>query len=192
MKIAIFGFGGHAKEVAVQVNEPIDFFVDDNLTNEFTKPISSFNPKTHLIMIAVAEPKERERIVDRLPKNTKYFTFIHPTSQIMSKDIIIGEGSFIGANTILTTNIKIGKHSILNRGNQIGHDCIIGDYFSAMPSAVVSGNVKIGNRVYLGTLSSIKQNITICDDVTIGLNSGVVKHITEKGIYAHTPSKKIN
>lgn len=45
-------------------------------------------------------------------------------------NIEISEGSFIGAYSILTTNVKIGKHSILNRGNHIGHDCRIGDYFS--------------------------------------------------------------
>ena len=66
------------------------------------------------------------------------------------EDIEIGEGSFIGAYSILTTNIKIGKNAILNRGNHIGHDCQIGNYFSAMPGAIVSCNVKIYYLVYMG------------------------------------------
>jgi UDP-3-O-[3-hydroxymyristoyl] glucosamine N-acyltransferase len=98
-------------------------------------------------------------------------------------NVEIGVGSFIGAYSILTTNIKIGSHTLLNRSNHIGHDCIIGDYFSAMPGSIVSGNVHIGNKVYLGTNSSIKEKLTIIDDVLIGLNTGIVKSINKSGTY---------
>mgnify|MGYP003334056057 CR=1 FL=1 len=141
-------------------------------------------------MVAISDPKIRYDIVQKLPEGTKYFTFIHPTALIMD-DIEIGEGSFIGAYSILTTNIKIGKHSILNRNNQIGHDSVIGDYFTTAPGVQISGNGTIGNRVYFGTRSCVKQKITICDDVTIGMNAGVVKNIIEPGIYIGTPAKKI-
>ena len=113
MKLALFGYGGHAREVAVQMNEPVEFFVDDEYSNEYTKPISSFDPEEYMIMVAVADSKQRKAIVETLPNNTKYFTFIHPTVLMMDKDIEIGEGSFIGAYSILTTNIRIGKHGIL-------------------------------------------------------------------------------
>ena len=100
-------------------------------------------------------------------------------------------GSFIGAYSILTTNIKIGKHSILNRGNHIGHDCRIGDYFSAMPGAIVSGNVTIYSLVYMGSNSSIREKLSVHSLATIGMNSAVVKHIEEGGVYVGCPVKKI-
>ena len=129
--------------------------------------------------------------MDKLPKETKYFSFIHPTTLIMDENIQIGRGSFIGAYSILTTNIQIGKHAILNRGNQIGHDCIIGDFFSAMPGSIVSGNVQIGNRVYLGTNSSIIEKKYLLHDIVIGANGVVVDDITEEGTYVGVPVKKI-
>ena len=106
-------------------------------------------------------------------------------------DVEIGVGSFIGAYTVLTANIKIGKHALLSRGNHIGHDCIIGDYFSAMPGAIVSGNVIINDSVYMGTNSSIKEKLNINSLVTIGLNAGVVKDIIHSGTYIGVPAKKI-
>jgi UDP-3-O-[3-hydroxymyristoyl] glucosamine N-acyltransferase len=60
-----------------------------------------------------------------------------------------------------------------------------------MPSSVISGNVTVGDKLYMGTNSSIREKINICSDVTIGMNSAVVKDITEKGIYVGLPSKKI-
>ena len=192
MKLALFGYGGHAREVASQINKIVKFFVDDEYVNEHTHPISSFDPTTHSMMVAVADPKERAKIINRLPKETKYFTFIHPTVLVMDKDTIkIGVGSFIGAYSILTTNIKLGDHAILNRGNHIGHDSVIGDYFSAMPGSIVSGNVKIFDCVYMGNNSSIREKLSIHSLSTIGMNSAVVKHIEEPGIYVGCPAKII-
>jgi sugar O-acyltransferase (sialic acid O-acetyltransferase NeuD family) len=187
---ALYGYGGHAREVANQIGEEVVFFVDDEWVNEFTKSISSFDTNKYEMMIAISNSNDREDIVKRLPKETKYFTFIHPTAIILN-DVEIGEGSFIGINSVITCNIKIGKHSILNRCNQIGHDSIIGDYFSAMPGSIVSGNVTIGNNVYIGTNSSIREKINVCNNVTIGLNTGLVKNIDSPGTYVGSPLKKI-
>jgi sugar O-acyltransferase (sialic acid O-acetyltransferase NeuD family) len=191
MELALYGYGGHAREVAAQIDQPITFFVDDKYLTEETKPISEFDPTKYLIMVAVADSKDRFDMVQRLPKETQFFTFIHPTALILSDNVQVGVGSFIGANSILTTNIKLGKHAILNRGNQIGHDSEIGDYFSAMPGAIISGNVKIHDCVYMGTNSSIKEKLSIHSLSTIGMNSCVVKHIKEPGVYVGVPVRKI-
>ena len=191
MKLAIFGYGGHAREVRCQIGREVTFFVDDEYANEIAKPISDFNPHKCKMMVAIADSKEREYIVSRLPKDTKYFTFIHPTAQIMDDTIEIGEGSFIGANSILTTNIKLGKHALLNRGNHIGHDTTTGDYFSMMPGSILSGNITIGDTVYMGSNSTIREKLTIKDDVTIGMSSCVVNNINESGTYVGIPCKKI-
>jgi sugar O-acyltransferase (sialic acid O-acetyltransferase NeuD family) len=175
------------------MNQEVTFFVDDKYapTVPNVTGISTFNPEEYLMMVAVADSKDRADIVSRLPKETKYFTFIHPTVQIMDDNIEVGEGSFIGANSILTTNIKLGKHALLNRGNHIGHDCFIGDYFSAMPNAVIGGNVWIDNKVYLGSCSNIREKIKIVANTTVGMNAAVVKNITESGVYVGVPAKKI-
>jgi sugar O-acyltransferase (sialic acid O-acetyltransferase NeuD family) len=191
MKLALYGNGGHAREVAVQIGQPVTFFVDDEYVTHGAEPISKFDPTEYSMMIAVGNSRDRFDIAQKLPKETIYFTFIHPTVLILDDNIEIGEGSFIGANSILTTNIKIGKHALLNRGNQIGHDTVIGDYFSAMPGAIVSGNVTIYDLVYLGTNSTVKEKISIHSLCTIGMNSCVAKSIEESGVYVGTPSKKI-
>ena len=192
MKKALIGYGGHAREVIFQMGKNLPCFVDDEYVTKDTLPLSSFNPKKYKIIVAIGDPIERKKIISKLPKDTKYFTFIHPSAQIMDKKTItIGLGSFIGANSILTTNILIGKHSILNRGNQIGHDTKIGDFLSAMPGSIVSGNCNLGDCVYLGNNSSIKEKLSIHSLTTIGMNGAVVKHIEGHGTYVGVPIKKI-
>jgi UDP-3-O-[3-hydroxymyristoyl] glucosamine N-acyltransferase len=80
---------------------------------------------------------------------------------------------------------------VLNRANQIGHDCVIGSYFSAMPGAIVSGNVRIHDCVYMGTNSTIKEKLSVHSLATIGSNAAVVKHIEDTGTYVGVPAKII-
>jgi sugar O-acyltransferase (sialic acid O-acetyltransferase NeuD family) len=173
------------------MGEILPCFVDDEFVSVETIPLSKFDPNEFEVMVTIADPIKRMKIVNKLPITTKFFTFIHPTSLIL-QNIKIGDGCFIGAMSILTTNIKIGNHCILNRANHIGHDTIIGDYFSAMPGSIVSGNCHLGNRVYLGTNSSIREKINVSSDVIIGLNSGVVKNINNPGKYGGVPCVKLN
>ena len=190
MKKVLIGNGGHAREVMAQMGVNLLRFVDDQFVDNNTLPLSQFDPTKHVAMVAVADPKDRYDIVQRLPKETQFFTFIHPTALLMN-DVEIGEGSFIGAYSILTTNVKIEKHAILNRGNHIGHDCKIGNYFSAMPGSIVSGNVTIYDLVYMGNNSSIREKLSIHSLSTIGMNSAVVKHIEIPGTYVGCPAIKI-
>lgn len=194
MKKALIGNGGHAREVMSQMGITLTRFVDDKYWIEGDSkvlPLSKFKPTEYIVMIAIGDSKDRYEMSNRLPKETLYFSYIHPTALILDNNISIGEGSFIGAYSVLTTNIKIGKHAILNRANHIGHDCSIGDFFSAMPGSILSGNVYVKSCFYLGTNASVREKINICDNVTVGLNSCVVKNIIEEGVYVGTPVKKI-
>lgn len=190
MERALIGYGGHAREVMSQMDEKLICFVHDKYVDENTKPLSEFDPEKYEVMVAIADPKIRFDIVSVLPNNTKYFTWVHPTALIMD-DVEIGEGSFIGAYSILTTNIKIGKHALLNRSNHIGHDCKIGSYFSMMPGSIVSGNVRIYDCVYMGTNSCVKEKISIHSLSTIGMGGVVTSNINEIGTYVGVPVKKI-
>ena len=193
MKKAFIGNGGHLREVIAHTKFDVIRFVEDEYfkDEEKTLPLSQFNPKEYDVMIVIADSQVRSRIQKSLPKETKYFSFIHPSAILMDRNIVIGDGSFIGANCVITTNVKIGNHAILNRNVNIGHDVVIGDCFSAMAGSVVSGNVSIGNNCYMGNNSSIREKTTICDDVVIGMNGSVVKNIDKPGTYVGVPVNKI-
>ena len=53
MKLALFGYGGHAREVACQIGKEITFFVDDQYvpTAPNVKGISTFNPEEYVMCV---------------------------------------------------------------------------------------------------------------------------------------------
>lgn len=191
-KRALIGGGGHTREVLRHLDCDIKIFVDDQFyeNKKGYYKLSDFDPELYEIMVCVGDPSLRERIVNKLPENTLYFTFIHPTALILDENIKIGKGSFIGPYSIITTNVEIGNHSILNSNNRVGHDTVCGDFLSMMPGSIISGNCKLGDRIFLGSNSSIREKVFICSDVIVGLNSGVISNINNSGTYVGNPAQK--
>ena len=190
MKKALIGAGGHAREVESYLGEEIVFFVDKEYVdteNPKILCIDDFNPNEYEVMVCMGDSNDRHKIVNKLPTNTKYFSFIHSSAIIQNK-VIIGEGSFIGPYTLINTNVKLGAHTLLNRFNNIGHDSICGDFLSMMPGSIISGNCKLGDKIYIGTNTSIREKLTICNNIVIGLGSSVVKNINKSGTYVGSPT----
>lgn len=195
MKKAIIGSGSFAREIRACILDEVVYFVEDQFYSQGYKdchPLSEFKPDIYEVVVAVADTNVRKRIVESLPKDTQYFTYIHNTAQILDNNIDIGEGSIICANCIITTNVVIGKHCHLNLATTVGHDTIIGNYFTSSPGVHISGNCEISNLVTMGTGSAIKEKTKIlCENVTIGMQAAVVKDISEPGVYVGVPCNKM-
>ena len=192
MKKALIGAGGLAGEMAALISAELPCFVEDTYL-PFAKgkvlPLSSFDPSVYQVCIAIANPLVRARIAANLPQSTKYFTYIHPTALFHGEREAIGEGTFIGCYAVIMNDVVIGKHVLLNRNNQIGHNSVLGDFFTGLPSAIVSGNVTTGVRVLMGAGALVLENLRVCDDVTIGAMACITKDIVKMGVYVGTPAR---
>lgn len=193
---ALIGGGGFSREVRAYMrddgyHDDIHIFVDDAYAKKDLFPLSSFDPLNYEVLIAIGDSAQRASMAQRMPANTRYFSFIHSSAKLYGKNIKIGDGSIICPNCILTDNIQTGQHCIFNLSVTIGHDCVLGSFITASPQSAISGNCKIGDTVYLGTNAAIREKISISSDVVIGMNSCVVKNIDKPGIYVGCPAKMI-
>lgn len=206
-KICIVGTGGFAREVLCcladvlsilgkQVTEASCFMETDEHYREteiMGVPVireSDFDPALYQVLVAIADPSVRKRVVAQLPETTQYASIVHP-SAVLSDHITLGEGSIVCAGTILTCNISIGKHAQLNLHTSIGHDCRIGDFFTTAPGARISGNCAVGDCVYFGTNAAARQGLRICDDVTVGMGTMVLNDISRQGVYVGNPLRQL-
>lgn len=142
---------------------------------------------------AVGASRVREKIINNMKSinpAVKFGTVIDPSVE-MSDLVTIGEGSIICAHTIITVNISIGNHVIINLDCTIGHDAILQDFVTLYPSVNVSGNTNIGHAVELGTGMQIIQGKTVGDYSIVGAGAVVVKDIPEKCTAVGSPAKPI-
>lgn len=144
------------------------------------------------VVCAVGASVVRKKIIEKLgnKKNIHFATLIDP-SALVSKRLIIGEGSIICAGTIVTVDIEIGSHVIVNLDCTIGHDAKIRDFVTIYPSVNVSGLVTIEEQTELGTGTQIIQGKTIGKETIVGAGSVVVKDLPEKCTAVGSPAKPI-
>jgi sugar O-acyltransferase (sialic acid O-acetyltransferase NeuD family) len=208
-KIAVFGAGGFGREVKMlidQVNdrgatyEFVGFFDDSEpkgkMINGYPvlggrKELNEY-PEELCIAYAVGNPATKKKIVDSLT-NSKISTptLVHPSVYIGKDDVAIGEGCIICAGCIITVNIRIGNFVILNLGCTVGHDTVIEDHASFMPSVNISGEVVIREGVYAGTGAKIINQLEIGAYTIIGAGAVVSKTLPEYCTAVGIPAKPI-
>ncbi|AIQ31986.1 transferase [Paenibacillus sp. FSL P4-0081] len=144
------------------------------------------------VVSTIGNAKTRRKSISELSRFSyiNYVTLIDP-SVVMSEWVDIGEGSIICAGSILTVNITLGTHVIVNLDCTIGHDAVIGDYSTLYPSVNLSGNTLVNNNVELGTGSQVIQGITIEEGTIVGAGAVVVRDLPANCTAVGSPAKPI-
>lgn len=207
--IVIIGAGGFGREVKIiidainKVSKQYTFlgFYDDGI--EKGKIINGFPVLGNLadlnavnsetgVALGIGNPQTKSKIVDLLQNTSLWFpTLIHPNTTISDDEVRIGQGTIVCAGTIITCNIKIGEFVTLNLLCTVGHDAVIDDYASFMPSVNISGEVHIAEKVYVGTGASIINQLTIGKSTTVGAGAVVSKSLPEYCTAVGIPAKPI-
>lgn len=206
----IIGAGGFGREVAwlverinaVKSTWNIKGFIDDNSVlwgkTEDGYPIAGgsdflLEQKREIWTVcAVGNAKVRQNLIKKLDTNPNiHFATVIDPSVILSGRVIIGEGSIVCAGSILTVDITIGKHVIINLDCTLGHDDVISDFVTIYPSVNVSGNVIIGACAELGTGMQIIQGKRIGKGSILGAGTVVVKDIPDGCTAVGSPARVI-
>lgn len=209
-KIIIIGAGGFGREVKFlidrinnihQTYEILGFYDDndrlDNLVNgiPLLGTINDLIATTDKVAIAlgIGVPQVKENIIKRLSKNLnfEYPNIIDPTAIVGNDGVTIGLGNVICANVVITCNIKLGNFLTINLGSTVGHDTLIDNYSSFMPSVNISGDVQVGKSVYVGTGAKIINLLDIGANTIVGAGAVVSKSLPANCTAVGIPAKPI-
>lgn len=205
--IVIIGAGGFGREVAWLIEDinkvseewNIVGFVDDNETilgevingYKVVGNVEWLKRQKLNVVNAIGDPIIKQKMINRLEgSKNQYPVLIHP-SVIFSDKVTIGEGSIICAGNIITVDVEIGRHVIINLSCTIGHDAIIGNYTTILPGVNVSGFAKIGECSSIGTGTAIIQHVTIGHNTIIGAGSVVIKDLPADCTAVGVPARPI-
>ena len=114
--------------------------------------------------------------------------FVGPFTEIQ-KDVQIGDHCKIQSHTFICELVTIGNHCFIGHGVMF-----INDLFSnggpAQGKKELWKKTNIGNHVSIGSNATILP-VSICDHVVIGAGAVVTKNITQPGVYAGSPARKL-
>lgn len=203
-ELIIVGGGGFAKEV-IWLAEDCGFKVigllDDNEENHGNTVfgvtvlggVSSWveYPNSEFI-IAIGNPRTKKIVARKMESLGKpnFTSLIHP-SVYLSNSISFGKGCIVCAGVMLTVEIKIGEHVILNLGVSVGHESTLKDFVTVAPQASISGNVILGELAEVGTGSCIRQGLEVANGGMLGMGAVLTKSIPQNTIFAGNPARKL-
>ena len=117
-------------------------------------------------------------------------TVIAPTAHV-SKYASIGEGTVVMHQAIVNAGAQIGMGCIVNTFANIEHDVKIGNFCHVSTGAMVNGEAEIREGTFIGSQSVVNQCVEVCKLTVVASGSVVHKNITESGVYAGNPIKRI-
>lgn len=152
-------------------------------------PLSEFNPVFVDSYVMGFSGRKMVPLLDDLKARfgIKFDPLIHSKSmgQMGSS---IDEGTMVDAGAIVGPWAKVGRHVILNRGSNVGHDCQIGDYCFIAPSAVLCGHVVLGENVFVGANATVLQDVKIGENTIVAAGAVVTRDIPSNVMVAGVPA----
>lgn len=205
-KYVIYGASGHGKVIAdilEKNNASIIGFLDDDAKkwgqdffgykvfkkNKFLP--TDFSPEECKIIIAVGENITRKILAERLvAEGFKFGKAIHP-SAVIGKNVTIGEGTVLMANSVVNAESKIGKHCIINTSVSVDHDGLIRDFVHLSPGCHLGGRVEVGELSWIGLGAAVIQNIKIGRNSIVGAGTVVIRSVPDDQVMVGNPARFI-
>ena len=119
----------------------------------------------------------------------------------LGTNVFVGPFCEIQKGVVIGDRTKVQSHSFICELVNIGRDCFIGhgvvfinDVFSnggpAQGDRTKWKATLVGNNVSIGSNATLLP-VSICDGAVIGAGAVVTKDITEPGVYAGNPAKRL-
>lgn len=142
--------------------------------------------------LGIGDNKVRAKLGESVKKNNKsLITLIHPQA-LLSKQVQIGDGTFIARGACINPLAQIGEGVIINTSVVIEHECTVHNYAHIAPSATLAGKVTIQSGAFVGANAVVKQGVTVGANAVIGAGSVVLQDIPDNAIMAGVPAKPLN
>jgi sugar O-acyltransferase (sialic acid O-acetyltransferase NeuD family) len=137
-------------------------------------------PTTPSRSVLAAELKERFGL--------RFHTLVHPAAYV-SPLAKLGEGVFVGANSVIGPGAALAEHVFVNRGVTIGHDTRIGAFSRIQPGSNLGGLSRIGHGVTVGIGATLIERLVVGDNAYIGAGAVVTGDVDANVLMVGVPAK---
>lgn len=144
--------------------------------------------------VAIGDSRARQQIADRCLSRGARALSIGSVQALSYDHNQIGEGAILCANTIITSNVKIGDFFHANIFSYVAHDCVIGNHVTFAPAVRCNGNVHVHDHAYIGTGAIIKQGtpdkpVVIGEGAIVGMGAVVTRDVAPHTTVIGNPAK---
>jgi UDP-3-O-[3-hydroxymyristoyl] glucosamine N-acyltransferase len=133
--------------------------------------------------VGIEEPRRKKAMVERALRAGLQPAppLVSPTALYRS-DAVVGVGTVGHARCYISTNVRVGDFVLLLPMAGLAHDVTLGNYVTCAPVSTTCAYSVLGDGVYVGQGSGVRERLVIAPWVRIDMQSSVVKSIDEPGI----------
>lgn len=192
MVMAIYGAGGHGRDIADTMGYYFGGFVDDNPDIDCKRAEGDY----WIRYIGINDPAGRRALAERLgwePREPRLHQIKtrQDSSRMYRHDVHWRcRGTWVHPDASIGPDVWVGEHTHIN-ANAFLTRCVLGDFVTIGPGATVCGDVTIGNDVQIGAGAVVKNLITIGDGATIGCGAVVIRDVEPGDTVAGNPARSI-
>ncbi len=200
-KLIIIGAGGFSKSIIDSISlSKIELvgFIDTykqgehqgypiiaNDINEIT------DPNNYVYFIGVGDPHTRYAFLNQLKEKKLSIINIIDPSAMISRNVSLGEGIYIGKMCIINSDSKLADGVVVNTRSLIEHGNTIGCCSNISTNVVLNGDIQVGERTFIGSCTVVNGQLNIGSDSIIGSGSVVIRNITDKVVVAGSPTRLV-
>lgn len=174
-KFNIIGFldteemlGKHYKDYRVlDTDDAIKMYYDDGIRNAF------------ITIGFMGHGDVRNRLYKELKETGYTIPNIVDSTSIISKNVILEDGIFVGKRAVINANAHIKKMCIINTGAIVEHDCVAGAFSHIAVGSVLCGGSSVGEQTLIGANATVIQGRKIGKRCVIGAGTVVSKDIKD-------------
>jgi sugar O-acyltransferase (sialic acid O-acetyltransferase NeuD family) len=200
--LVILGAGAFAEEVHDIVlqaggHDVVAFAVNEEPTRTELRglPVTPLDDlrglaATHLAVCAIGTNRRRRFLDEASAAGFGFATVRHP-SAVVFPSATVEPGCILGAGVVVSTETRIGGHTILNRGALVGHHTTVGSVVTISPGANIGGRARIGDGAYIAMGAIVRNDITVGEGAVVSAGAVVVRDVPPHTRVVGVPARAV-
>ncbi len=206
-QLVIIGAGGMGRTFYDMARESVGYgetyeikgFLDDNLAAldgfENYPPmlgrIADYQPTDNEVFVcSIGGAARRKCMEEIIARGGSFLTMIHRTARL-GTNVVVGEGTIIGAFTTLGADVRVGKYNLIQSYTVIGHDTRIGDFNRIDTHVTLVGGTIVEDETDIHTAAMISHNVVIESNSRVAACSFVLRRVKTGTTVMGNPAKRL-
>lgn len=143
------------------------------------------------VVLGIGFPDVRNAVAERYRAAGFHFpALVHPAAVLDARVSSLGLGCVVTAGVVVSCDVALADHVLLNWNVTIGHDTTIGTGSVVNPGANIAGDTTIGRGVLVGAGAQVLQGVQVGDGATVGAGAVVTRDVPAGSTVTGVPARQ--